>query len=184
MTHPRSSTSRGRINTLVEMCAKFIALHSHLIPAERLAELSRIQLNEAVQKYLGRVKQIRIFHEYRTYYPDGTPELLEHYDSEGRKHGKCLYWKENGKLESLLKYRNGLPHGSQKWYDQRGVLIKKLRFKKGKFEEEIIIEKKIYAHHNFHASSSGSKAKPCATESGSRRQSQLSPPLFKLLSLQ
>jgi hypothetical protein len=142
-------TKKVVMTSLVDICAKFIALHAQQIPKEGFATLHRLHLDEAVQKYMGRLNQIHHFCQYRTHYRDGKPELLEHYDDEGRKHGKCLYWNENGRMDSLLKYHHGVPHGSQKWYDQRGVLVKQFRYKEGKFEEELIIEKRIYSPYNF-----------------------------------
>jgi hypothetical protein len=140
-----------KMSSLVDISARFIAQHVAQIPNKRegFAALTALQLDEAVQKHMGRLNQIHYFHQYRTHYRDGKPELLEHYDDEGRKHGRCLYWNENGRVDSMLKYHHGLPHGSQKWYDLRGVLVKQLRYKAGKFKEEVIVERRVYSPYNY-----------------------------------
>ena len=148
-TSPRKK--KVKMTSLVDICARFIALHVQEIPntKEGFAALAVLHLDEAVQKHMGRLNQIHFFHQYRTHYRDGKPELLENFDDEGRKHGRCLYWNDNGRVDSMLKYQHGLPHGSQKWYDQRGVLVKQLRYKKGKYKEEVIIEKRTYSPYNY-----------------------------------
>jgi hypothetical protein len=147
---PRQTVKR-KVPSLVDTCAKFIALHVHQVPnkKEGFAALAALHLDEVVQKHMGRLNQVHYFHQYRTHFRDGKPELLENYDSEGRKHGRCLYWNENGRVDSFLKFHHGLPHGSQKWYDQRGVLIRHLRYKLGKYKGEVFIERRTYSPYNF-----------------------------------
>ncbi len=62
---------------------------------------------------------------------------------------------DNGRLECFLKYKDGVPHGSQKWYDRRGLLFKKHKYKNGKFKGDEIIDKKIFSPCNFAHAANG-----------------------------
>jgi len=56
---------------------------------------------------------------------------------EGRLDGKVTSWYEVGTIESEKEYREGLPHGTFKFYEkQAGKLKKEVKYKAGKKIEE------------------------------------------------
>ncbi|WP_141668151.1 toxin-antitoxin system YwqK family antitoxin [Aggregatibacter aphrophilus] len=69
--------------------------------------------------------------EYVRYSPSGKPLAIMQYNNEGKKHGKMVYYREDGSLKGDIQYQNDLEHGLDRAYDKNGKLFKVWEHKHG-----------------------------------------------------
>ncbi len=68
--------------------------------------------------------------EFKTWYENGQLERIAHY-SNGLRHGLHEYWYSNGQRESIQNYSNGQKHGKCTWWNDDGTIQNELVFEKG-----------------------------------------------------
>ena len=64
----------------------------------------------------------------REYWPNGKLRYEYTLDKNGKGHGVCKTWHENGQPESEDPYQNGKWHGVRKYWYQNGQLLHKLYY--------------------------------------------------------
>ncbi|WP_204352533.1 toxin-antitoxin system YwqK family antitoxin [Aggregatibacter kilianii] len=69
--------------------------------------------------------------EYVRYSPSGKPLAIMQYNNEGQKHGKMVFYREDGTLKGDIQYQNDLEHGLDRVYDENGKLFKVWEHKHG-----------------------------------------------------
>ncbi|KAL6054242.1 hypothetical protein QOT17_017523 [Balamuthia mandrillaris] len=86
----------------------------------------------SVQRHLEPRLQKTYLRDQKTWYPSGNLATHTQYDPEGRKHGLCRKWYENGNIWLIENYHHGKLHGKTAWLHENGSFWTKQRFKLGK----------------------------------------------------
>jgi antitoxin component YwqK of YwqJK toxin-antitoxin module len=95
---------------------------------------------KATGRIQSRKKRERYFKDGKyNYYFSGSDIVEQTVEiRNGKRHGECLNYYDNGNINSTITYNNGIQNGFTRSYDPNGLLIRQSKFKNGSYHDKSI----------------------------------------------
>ncbi len=70
--------------------------------------------------YWQKINGKKVYRKLVKYYSNGLIKEIQHYDENGKKHGKFTVWYPNGKKKWIEYYTHGVKNGKYVYWNQNG----------------------------------------------------------------